>query len=190
MAEREASLVPLLVACACVGAAVLAIVVLSGDEDGNAIAATFAATIALPFFGLTAAAGTPLCRRESALALLGAITMVVSVLGFVAFVAMTFDDSFFFGDAWRPAAYLAIACLAAAHSSLLLADSRERDEDGLKLARAGMVVSIAVLAAMVLVEISSPGEEIGVRPFGLIAVLYLLSAAVFGLLRFSRAEDR
>jgi hypothetical protein len=184
--ERQEGLVPLLVTCLCIGAGVLALIVLAGDEDSTVVAAAFATTVALPFFSLTGAAGIGLCRRDSALALLGAFTMVLSVLGLVAVVALALDDDFIFGDTWRPAAYLLIACLAAAHCSLLLADAREEDEDGLRLSRAGMVLAIGLLAFLVLIEISSSGPDISERALGLLAVLYLLSTAVFGLLRFSR----
>lgn len=122
--------------------------------------------------------------------MVGALTLVLSVLGLVAVVALALDDDILFGDAWRPAAYLLIACLAAAHCSLLLADAEEPDETGLRLARAGMVLMVALLAILVSIEISSSGQDVGDRVLGLIAVLYLLSASVFGLLRFSGTESR
>jgi hypothetical protein len=190
MAERAGGAVSLVIACLCVGAAVLALLVLSGDEDSKAVAAAFTTTVALPFFSLTGAAGLALCRRDSGLALLGALTLVLSVLGLIAIVALALDDDFFFGDTWRPAAYLLIACLTAAHCSLLLADSREQDGDGLRLARAGMVLTVALLATLALIEISGSGQDIGERPLSLIAILYLLSASVFGLLRFNGAGSR
>jgi hypothetical protein len=190
MEDREASPTSLAIACLGVGGAALAILILSGDEGGTALVATFAAAIALPFFGLTGAAGLLLCHRDQATALLGALTMTLSVLGAVAVVAIAFGDELFFGDDWRPAAYLLIACLAAAHCSALLADAREDDSGGVQLGRAGMVVSIALLATLALIEISSSGKDIGVRPLGLIAVLYLFSASAFGLLRFSGGGAR
>jgi len=190
MAKRENGAVSLLIACLCIGAAGLSLVVLSSDDGGTAIAATLTATGALAFFGLTGATGIVLCRRDSALSLLGALTMVLSVLGFVAVVAVALDDDLFLGDAWMPAAYLLIACLVAAHCSALLADADEADASGLQLARAGMVLSICVVALLVVIEISESGEDIGIQPVAAIAVLYLLSASVFGLLRFSAAGSR
>lgn len=184
MAERVNGVVPLLIVCLCAGAAVLGIAVLSGDESGWAVSATLTATGALPFFGLTGATGVVLCRRRSALALLGALTMVLSVLGFIAVLALAVDNNLFYGDTWRPTLYLLIACLVAAHCSALLADANEGDTSGLQLARAGMALSLFVVALLVIVEIAETGEDIGVRPVAAVAVLYLLSAAVFGLLRF------
>ena len=49
--------------------------------------------------------------------------------------------------------------------------------------RAGVILAITILCLMAVVEISSPGKDIGVRPIAVVAVLYILGTVLLPLLR-------
>ena len=84
---------------------------------------------------------------------------------------------------WRLALSLAIVALGSGQTSQLLASARADDSDTVTLVRGGVIVAIGLLCTMTIVEISSPGPDVGARPIGAVAVLYLLGCILLPLLR-------
>ena len=111
------------------------------------------------------------------------------MIAFGEFVATLWSPDWFFGGEGKTLAKVGLATLAAANVSLLL--STERWEDGVEIhwARIGGVVSICILAVLALVEISESGQDIGVKPMALFAILYVLCAALIPLLRHADFQE-
>ena len=54
----------------------------------------------------------------------------------------------------------------------------------------GRVLSIVVLTILAIVEISKPGQDVGIKPMAVFAILYVLCAALIPLLRRADLEQR
>jgi hypothetical protein len=183
METREA-LLRLAVAAVCIGALVLIVVIMVGSETDRAIADVLAASVALTFYCLIGSAGWILARRGGAHAFLGYVTIVLAVLAFAAAMKGIFSfDPFGSSGSATAFAVTTILALAAGQASALLAVSGEDDADGLRVARVGTLLALLALAVMAVIEVASGGRDIGLKAFGVVAVLYLLGAVSLPILR-------
>ncbi|MGB7589212.1 MAG: VOC family protein [Solirubrobacterales bacterium] len=174
--------VPFLIVILC-GAALLLIVLILGGSDidktsGKAIgtAAVFAA------FSLTAMVGASLGSRRSELAPFGYLTAAFSLAAFLAVTSAIWSADLF-SDSWKVAGDTIVLAVSAANVSLLLGSTREEDSEAVRLVRAGGIVALSTLSLMAIVEISSPGKDIGVQPMAIAAVLYVLGMILLPLLK-------
>lgn len=182
--ETREALLRAAIAAACIGALVLIVVIMDGSDSDRAIADVLGASVALTFYCLIGSAGWILARRGGAHAFLGYVTIVLAVLAFAAAMKGIFSfDPFGSGDSANAFAVTTILALAAGQASALLALSGENDSDGLRLARVGTLFALLALAVMAVIEVSSGGRDIGLKAFGVVAVLYLLGAVSLPLLR-------
>jgi hypothetical protein len=182
--ETRESLLRLLVAAACVGALVLIVVIMSGSDSDRAIADVLGASVAVTFYCLIGSAGWIQTRRGGGQAFLGYVTIVLAALAFAAALRAIFDFELFANDDGVTAfAVTTILALAAGQASALLALSGENDSDGLRVARVGTLMALCALAVMAVIEVASGGRDIGLKAFGVVAVLYLLGAVSLPILR-------
>jgi hypothetical protein len=182
--ERREALLRVAIAAVCIGALVLIVVIMDGSESDRAIADVLGASVALAFYSLIASAGWILAQRGGAHAFLGYVTIVLAVLAFAAAMRAIFSfDLFGSGGGMTAFAVTTILALAAGQASALLALSGENDADGLRLARVGTLLALLALAVMAVIEVSSGGRDIGLKAFGVVAVLYLLGVVSLPLLR-------
>jgi peptidoglycan/LPS O-acetylase OafA/YrhL len=175
-------LVRLLIGVLCAAALVLIATIGSGSELDETGGKAIGTAVALAFFSLTGVAGTNLARRRPRFALFGYLTAAVALAAFLAMMALVWSDGLT-GDGWRIPVYLTIVAFGAGHASLLLGSQQPRDSEAVRLVRAGVILAIAMLCAMAIVEISSPGPDIGTRLIAVVAVLYLLGTILLPLLR-------
>jgi catechol 2,3-dioxygenase-like lactoylglutathione lyase family enzyme len=173
--------VRLAVVVLCASALFLVIVIGTGtelDETGGRLIGT-AALLALCC--LAGVAGTSLAARRPEWALLGYLTALAAAATFVATEFGIWSDDPGEGT-WEAAGMLAVLGVAGAHTSLLLASARDRDPDPVRVVRAGTILVIWLLSLVAIAEISGNGD-IGERPLGILAVLYVLGVLVLPLLR-------
>ncbi len=173
--------VRLLIAALCAAALVVILAIVGDSELDEASWKAIGTAIALAFFSLTAIAGTNLAARRPELSLFGYLTAILSI---VAFVTMT---STIWGNVldsdWKGAGIATVLALASGHVSLLLGSARSEDSDTVRLVRGGVILAAAVLCLMAVVEISSRGEDVGIRTIAVVAVLYVLGTILLPLLR-------
>ena len=172
----------LLIAVLCLAAFVLILFIASGPSLGEESWNVLFAAVALAFFSLTGVAGMSLVGRRSELWWFGYLTAIVSAGAFVVTVMAIWAD-----DGWKLAGCVAVLALANGHTSLLLASQREDDSDAVRLLRGGVLGTLSLLCLMVVVELSSRGENVGIRAIAVVAVLYLLGAILLPLMRRASA---
>jgi hypothetical protein len=180
-----------LVAAVCLAALVVIVLVLSGSETDLTAERVLVFSVALALFSLTGAAGMKLAARGPVLVTFafGYVTVILSLLAFGEAIATFWSEDWLFGDQWRTAVETGLVALAAANISLLLASERPEDGGELHAARGGAVIAIVVLTVLALIEISSPGRDVGVKPMAVFAVLYVLGAVLIPLLRQAQITE-
>jgi hypothetical protein len=184
------TLARILVAALCLAAAVVIVMVLGASEYDRTAGRVLGVAVAVALFSLTAAAGMRLAgRAELVTHLFGYVAVLASLIAFGEVVAALWADDVF-DDQWRTAAEAGLVALAAANICLLLASERLEDGGVIRAARGGAVISIVVLAAMALIEISAPGRDVGIRPMAVFAVIYLTGALLIPLLRQAELSER
>jgi len=181
--------VNLTAALLCVGALILIERVLSDSQYLGTSGKAIGTALAVALFGVLALPSLELTRRPSPLALFGSFGLAVALLGLIALVVTVWHLSLG-GDRWHPAAYLAIVALANATCSALLATAREDDGDGIRVSRAGAIAVVVALVPVVLIEISDPGRDIGLKPIAVLAILFVLASLLTALLRLTAAARR
>lgn len=185
----SADVARVLVALSCAAALVAMILVLAGSDSDGAKALYVAFSLAV--FSLTGAAGWKLAMRgpEVVTYVFGYLTVALSAIAFGEAVSTFWSPDWLFGNDGKTAAQVALATIGAANVSLLL--STERVEDGVVVhaARAGGVLSILVLTVLALIESSDPGRDIGIKPMAVLAIVYVLCAALIQLLRHAEFQD-
>ncbi|HEY1355600.1 MAG TPA: hypothetical protein VGF09_04730 [Solirubrobacterales bacterium] len=178
------TLLRLLIAALWVGALVLIVVIMDGSDTDRAIFDVLAAVVVLAFYCLIGSAGWILARKGGNYAFFGYATVVASVLAFAAAMkgVLAFDP---FGsrDEVTAFAVTTILALGAGQASVLLAFSNEDESDASRLTRIGALLALAALAVMAIIEVSSGGQDIALKAFGVVAVLYLLGALSLPILR-------
>jgi catechol 2,3-dioxygenase-like lactoylglutathione lyase family enzyme len=180
--DRTLNLVRLMIAVLCAAAFLLIALILNGSGVDETSGRALGMAISVAFFSLTGVAGTNLANRRPEMSALGYATALVSGAALLAMFATIWSDDFQ-DDNWRLTADLTLVALAGGHASLLLGSARPEDSDAVRLVRIGVLSAIGILLAMAIAEISSPGEDLGWEPFGVLAVLYLLGTLVLPLLR-------
>jgi hypothetical protein len=180
--DATRSAVRVAVVLLCVGAALLILIILNGSRLNATAGRALLTAVAFAFFSITSAAGLRLARHPHPLFLLGYLTIGISLVAFVvtSTVIWSHDAS---GDQGRIAISLTIVALGSGQISQLLFSARPEDSDAVAWVRAGVIAAIVALCAMTIVEISSPGQDVGARPIGVVAVLYLLGCLLLPLLR-------
>jgi hypothetical protein len=171
------------------GAAILIILILghsSTNEDVNS--KVFAGVILFVLFSLSALAGLRLIERQPQLTAFGGMTIGLSVAAYL--VAL---DSFFsdgpFSTGHVSVLALAIVALTAGQASMLLSFRRDDDTPVVDAVVLGSIVALALLVILVIVEISSPGTDIGRKTFAVVSVLYLLGVLLPPCLRWEQTEQ-
>jgi phosphatidylserine synthase len=171
------------------GAALLIVLILGhsgSNEDVNS--KVFAAVILFVLFSLSALAGFRLIERQPHLTVFGGMTIGLSVAAY--FVAL---DAFFssgpFAQEHGSVLTLAIVALVAGQAAMLLSFRRDDDSPAVNAVVLGSIVALALLAVLVIVEISNPGTDIGRKTFAVVSVLYLLGALLPPCLRWEQAEE-
>jgi hypothetical protein len=181
---QAASLARVLATVLGIGAAVLVVLILGSSTDdlsGKAIEAA----VLFVLFGLCSMAGFLLIERQPQLILVGLLAIALSVATyFVVLDTLWSHDPF---DRHVSVETLVIITLVVGQVSMLL--SFRRDDDGplINTVLLGSLAMLALLCLLVIVEIASPGTDVGPKTFAILSVLYLLGALLPPLLR--RAED-
>lgn len=171
------------------GAAILIILILghsSTNEDVNS--KVFAGIILFVLFSLSGLAGLRLIEHQPRLTAFGGMTIGLSVAAYL--VAL---DAFFsagpFATGHVSVLALAIVALTAGQASMLLSFRRDDDTPLVDAAVLGSIVALVLLVVLVIVEISSPGTDVGRKTFAVLSVLYLLGVLLPPCLRWTEAEE-
>jgi len=165
------------------GAALLLIaLILSGSELDQTSARAIGTAIAFAFFGLTSMAGMALVNRRPEIAALGYLTAAVSIAA-LAFVTSSIWFEDLIDDDWNIAGDAIALAVAGGHASLLLGAVRADDNDAVRLVRGATLATLGLLTFLAVVEISSNGQDLSIRLIGVVAVLYVLGAALLPLIR-------
>jgi hypothetical protein len=171
------------------GAAILIVLILGhsgSNEDVNS--KVFAAVILFVLFSLSALAGLRLIERQPHLTAFGGMTIGLSVAAYL--VALdTFFSSGPFPVGHVSVLALAIVALTAGQASMLLSFRRDDDSPVVDAVVLGSIVALALLVILVIIEISSPGTDIGRKAFAVVSVLYLLGVLLPPCLRWEQAEQ-
>ncbi len=168
------------VALLAVGAVVGAVTVLGGGLDGDRTTARLAYTaLFLAIGALVFAAGLSLSGRRPPLPTVGLLVAALAVLAF-AVLAWEIWNASVSTDA-RLAASLQLIAFGGGQVALLLGwrERRGADEVWRRVAEATIAVT-ALLVVLGVIEIAANGDPIGPKPFGLLALLYLLGFGALG----------
>ena len=172
--------VRILIAVLCAAAMLLIVVILSGAKLDDTSGKAIATAVAFALFALTGMAGYGLRERAPAVSLFGYAVAIVSAVAFVLGTSALWTDGETPG--WKLVAVLLTLALGGGHASLLLGGEQESDSQAVRLTRAGVLGTIAVLCLMIVSDIAEHGHR-DPRAYGAIAVLYLLGAIVLPLVR-------
>jgi hypothetical protein len=181
-------LVRLLIGALCAAALLLIVTIGSGSELDETSGKAIGTAVALALFSLIGVAGTNLARRRPQLTLLGYLTATVSLFAFLAVTATVWNGDLSSDGGWRIAVDATILAIGSGHASLLLGSARAEDSEAVRLVRTGVILMIAMLCLMAIVEIASPGKDIGARAFAVVAILYVLGTILLPLLRRASAQ--
>jgi len=187
---QKETLARVVVAVLMLGAAILIITILRhSDSNEDVNSKVFAALILFVFFSLSALPGFFLIKRRPRLTGLGVLTIGLSAAAyFVALDTFISHSVFVGGDAavWK----LAIIAVVASQASMLLSFRDDSDTRRIDAVVLGSMLALALLAVLVIIEISEPGTEIGRKTWAVISVLYLFGALLPPFLRLAEAEGR
>lgn len=178
--DTTRTLVNVMVAVLCGGALLAIAAIVSGSKFGDDSARAIGSAVAIAFFSLTGVAGSNLAQRRPELSAFGFLTAAVSALAAVVMLISIWTDGLS-GDSWRPAVYTGLLAFAGGHASVLL--SSLHDTANVRAIRNATLGALALLLTLTLIEMSSPGTDIGAQPIGVLAVLYVLGTIVVALLR-------
>lgn len=163
----------------CAAALLAILLILSGSEIDDTSGKAIGTAAALAFLSLTGVAGANLAARRPQLALFGHATALISAITFVIIAIAIWTEP---EDAeWIFC--VAIVAFACGHSSILLASGADRDSDGVRLVCYGTLVSLWLVVAMAITEISENGHQVSARMMGVVAVVYALGTFVLPLIR-------
>jgi len=169
----------------CLGAAALIVKIAShsGFSDGRVQAMGMA--LAAVFFLLTAMAGISLTRNRPELAGLGYLTAIASALA-VAEIAVSIWGHPGEGTG-KVIAVMALLAFAGAHASLLLGLRSNGDSGNVLLLRNATLALLALLAILLTYAILSGGDGLNGREIAVVAILYVLGAALLAVFRSAAA---
>jgi hypothetical protein len=183
--EPKRVLLILVVVALCVTAlvAIVALVVGELDDTGARVLAT---TAAMFVYSLTGLVGATLTSKRSG-SVLGGATLLASAIGLLLMVILIWASSGG-GDTdtlARAAFGLLVIALSCAQASLLQERRRERDGAAVAMVTTATQVTVAIVAAMIvlpLVNDDGPGDAYW-RFLGIVAVLDLLGVLLLPILR-------
>jgi catechol 2,3-dioxygenase-like lactoylglutathione lyase family enzyme len=178
--SRRLIVVPIAVLCGCALVAIVLILGGSGVDDTSGRVLGTAASLAAA--SLMASACFSLAQRRPGLAAFAYFGLLATGVAFLFGFGLIWtlgEDS----DLARPFGVAAVLALAAAHASLLLGGARENDRDAIVVVRNLTLGAMALLAAVLCLEISSPGSDVSAKAIGVLAVLYILGSLVLPLIR-------
>jgi hypothetical protein len=169
------------------GATLLVLLILGHTGSHDFEAKVFAAMLLFVLFSFISLAGFLLIERQPDLAFFGAVAVGLAVTTFVvAFEAILANglsiNHVSIGN-------LLIITLAAGQASMLLAFRRDDDSPLVNATVLGSLLMLALLAVLAVVDISSPGSDVGAKTYTIVAVLYLLGALLPPCLRWAEAEE-
>ena len=174
--------VKFLIVVLCGAALLLIVLILSGSDVDETGIKAIASAVAVAFLSLTAAAGLNLAGRKPQLTWFGYTTVLFSLAALLGILsALWSGDS---GDAEeKVVAIAAVLALGSGHASLLLAGAKEEDPDAIRTLRLGVLLALALLCLLATIEIAFDGEDVGVQPIAVVAVLYALGTILLPLVR-------
>jgi hypothetical protein len=182
--ERDRTLLRIVIAVACAGAAVLAVLVLTSGSDGETPGRVVATALTLALFSLAGMTGVELAARRPDISVLGYLTAIAAVAGFAVILDLIWSGRLLGGD-YRLLGYTLLLTLAASQCSLLLGHARRGDGQAIRLLRAATLLAIGVLVVMGITEIAESGQQVGPKPFALAALVYLLGVVLIPLARLA-----
>jgi len=165
----------------CLGAAALIVKIggHSGFSDGRAQATGMA--FAAVFFLLTAMAGVSLTRNRPELAWLGHLTATASAFAVAGIALAIWGHP---GDGTgKVIAVMALLAFAGSQASLLLGLRSKGDSGNVLLLRNVALVLLALLTVLVTYAILSKGGGLNGREVAVVAILYVLGAALLAVFR-------
>lgn len=180
--DRVRAVVRILIAVLCGAALLLIVLILSGSRLDDTAGRAIWTAVALAFFSLTAVAGSNLANHRPGLALFGYTTVALSALAFMGILGAIWASDLS-SDTGRAVGDAVVLAIASGHASLLLASASGGDSEAVRLTRTGTLLAMGLLSLLAIIEISSPGEDIGPKPIAVVAVLYVLGAILLPLLR-------
>jgi len=170
-----------------IGAAVLVILILSQAGPDGFEGKVFASAALFVLFSLFSLAGALLVERQPPLAFFGALTIGLSVATYF----VVFDA--FLSNGVYPnhvsVGTLLIVTLAASQASMLLAFRRDDDTPLVDVVVFGSLGTLALVAVLLVIEISNPGTDVGAKVYATLAVIYLLTALLPPCLRWAELEE-
>ncbi len=179
-------IVQTLIAALCVAALLLIVTILNGSGLNQTAGRSIGTAVAFSFFGLTGVSGLFLLERRPGLGAVALPTVALSAIAFVLISVAIWSPQHEHG--WHAAVYAGILAAATSQASLLLATARPTEVESIRLVRAGTILAVGLLAALTIVAISSPGRDVGAKPIGVVAVLYLLGNILLPLMRRSGVD--
>lgn len=175
----------------CVGAAALIVKVLGHSNDGQAAGEVIYIALVLTIFGACAMAGVNLAVRRPRWALVGWVTAAIAVLGFAALAIKLGEGAFFLGGGnWHLQGVGIALTLSLAQVSIVLAYDSAEDSPltrAVSLLAIGPILILGVLAA---IAAADSDVSISERVYAVLAVLYLLGAALWVLFRLFEWQRR
>jgi hypothetical protein len=182
-------MLPILIGALCLAAVVAIVAVLSDGELDDTGWRALGTAVALSLYTLAGMACLPLGDRRPELALLGQIGAVTAALGLVITVLGIWIDPN--RDVWWEAIGIALVIsLALAHVCLLMRRDPRQEGRFTGVLRVCTVGVTALLALLLVVEISGDGEEVDAQALGVVAILYVLGTVLLPLVRRLESERR
>jgi len=183
--DDEKTLLGIVIALLCVGAAVLLIQILTAERfDNEEAIKAFATAIAVAFVSLGMGSGIRLISSQPGLAIVGYATIAVGAAALVLTANLIWWGNFFddLGTADRWVLYMLIGTLASGLASMLLAGHDDHDADSVKLVRGMTVFALFGLFVAVISEVSASGENVDLQVLGSFSVFYVLGSLTLPLL--------
>jgi len=165
-----------------IGAVVLILLIVGGSEGTQEKVGW--ATLLFVIFSLNSLPGLLLIQRRPELTLFGATALALSVATYFVLLVSLISHGWF--GAHTSVGILLLLAVVTGQASMLLAFGRDYDSPLVNAALAGSLVVLVLVA--VLGTFSITGTHIGDKVFGILAVLYLLSALLPPCLRWEEAE--
>jgi hypothetical protein len=169
---------------------------LTGSDIDKHASQVAGIALAMLLFTVLGSAGVALSHWQPRFALFGAVTAILSLLGFGATAVLTWDSGpllFGFGFSGTGGTAGGITDLLAFSTSaicVLLGTMRIGEDAGTKLVRVAATGSLALLIALAILQILVDDVEIGARVYAILATVYAAATAVVLILRLlPLAED-
>jgi hypothetical protein len=175
----------ILIGSLCVGAVIAIAAIAGGGEFDETGARALGTAAALSIYSMAGLACNSLGRKRPDLALLGGVGTVVAGIGLLITVGEIWVGVDTENDeaAWQAIGISFVLSLGLAHICLLMRRDSSKEGSATGLVRLGTVGIIVLLASMLVVEIASQGDDVGVQALGVVSVLYVLGTVLLPLVR-------